>query len=625
MTYDDDLYLDPRAAEYAARSAAIQREREIMNGVELSVLHHSDIKPNHIVLVSRLGMEAFLRQPVESPGLDNKFITNVSLQISNLSLWLTLGGDPATRQLLDTQRFQAHRLPPELEHLRPLYIETCNRETALWSSVSKTKLAFDAYMNSAGDGPTIAKTFFQNPDLFLQSTDFARIFRASPKNDLSLAQKTGVNITPVELQKPGEALAQGENVDRVLRALVAIGTCERPELGELRDRPGWKFLFEERGGVEERKYIGDPSKWQKDKRTEGDLKREKGDRGLLTKYGNIFARAESAEAQKEIREALCELVGGDRLAVEEAYRLFRITGLAAKFGILTLYDAPGDDIGRPDRSKAKVKIVQEGWPASSDVTTQYMNFRAYIIKQTRAGHFGGPYNTRGRYDKIMGDFFTNTVYEDKDNPDVDGKPTNKRTLWELMWGYADDPRNSNPDLRKGEKALKLGDVKWEELDENVMRKFYTTIFFAAGEGRLAEILMRESWQPKDLGQDSWEKTMLALNVLITPQLIYKEFRGRSFKDMKNGADSIKKETFWNGIYQGIVKNSTKANQDMLQKNGGLGDVGKTTQQSMEAIRDSVWNTRDLPPEVIDAFVDNYYSGRDFHGDPARSKSGVLNT
>jgi hypothetical protein len=428
-------------------------------------------------------------------------------QVKRIENWNKIIAEQKTKnkELLQLAESQRESLAKELRS-----------ESAYLASQAKFFREFDQYESTGGSVDEIAKGFLVPTSLHVQSWDLATVFRAGPKLKLRNGEAAS------QFKERSEARHWGDDVDKAMRAYYIIGLCERPkELKALKETPGWKLLFPTL--EEERMWLGDINRWTEVKRTEemysnefedgkrGSFKFSKEQRDVLgigdefsslTKFGNKWAHKENTKERNELRAVVTAMVGGNKSAEEFAYRFFRLSGMAAKFGGETYWDG----------SKKTWVYAVEGFPAGSDDLTKMTVTREHQLKDSMSGHPIGPHRTRGKLEKVVDDFFTFAT-PIKDIAIMDNRSERikkaKRTIKELWWGYSD------------EKAHKLSEIDWESYPPEIWRDHKLRIFFGGRSSNSAKGLgfyqkwTKVGWDPRDLMQtEFWEQVNKDLNVLV---------------------------------------------------------------------------------------------------------------
>ena len=139
--------------------------------------------------------------------------------------------------------------------------------------------------------------------------------------------------------------AMGDMIVSAWAIFNAVGLSEKPELfKQFVDLKGWNrhVLADPSKSAE---WFGNPSGWAKDvesggRRESGDWDKEKGSRGHLTHWGNVFVR-EDFETPREFRRKVIEYLGGSetaKQAVELGWRYFKLFASADYVGYEWYYD-----------------------------------------------------------------------------------------------------------------------------------------------------------------------------------------------------------------------------------------------------------------------------------------------
>ena len=412
----------------------------------------------------------------------------------------------------------------EAEDDRPHLVKELERCASEMLARSKLDLLYGRYLAAGGSVDEFANEYLIPVPYHLKPNDFQVIFTLPPFLYTKPNQPLPENLANTEY-----AREFGRDVDIAMRVMVVITLCEKPEeLEELMKRPGWNLLGLNPNQI--REYVGDVGGWTKGDRSKDAIKTET--RGKLTKHGNIYARGESVEQKREVEDAIVEMVGGNKAAVEIATRFFRLFVIAAEGGGERFHDG------------AKTSIQLEGFPETDDLTKLALT-AMWQDKQEAAGHFFGPVKTKGEYKRLVVNFLKFAGYE-TDNQVVDGE-TKYRSLWEQWWGYEADG------ARPRENALRLGEGKWDKLNADVFRDFLLRVFIAGRKdvGLFAK-LTNNSWTPDPLvNVKFWEEFKRDLNVVVNNQLITEgKFRGTKEDDVKAKVKAEKKRfltTFREGI------------------------------------------------------------------------------
>ncbi len=351
----------------------------------------------------------------------------------------------------------------------------------------------------------------------------------------------------------------GANIDKVYRACVVVGMCEDPiKLKQMRNKPGWKLLFET--PEKEKEFLGNVDEWDEVRTVKTDLatkkvvydslKREKESktRDGIAKYGNLWARAETTEEAEEFRKSLLELVGGDELALHLGMGIFKIWAGDAEHAAMII-----EKDGKPTAQF-------EGWPNASDLA-KLTHFNIWQMKQTAANHPCGPRETRGKVQKLLVSFPKFNVIEDSNG--------NKKTLYEEMWGY-------------GGEAKSLGDASWNKMLPDVWNDWGTRINLPAGgkdgNGLFGWLKSEKVAKPEELLADSyWEFVRLNLNVVINEQLLTDgQLSGTDSKELGDRVTKLRKEIaniYWSGI-QSLPETNTWINNEVDMQVQFIGVVNR---------------------------------------------------
>ena len=378
--------------------------------------------------------------------------------------------------------------------------------------------------------------------------------------------ETLFNLPPLE--DAGRPL--GENIDRVVRACMAVGMCEDPTaLQVMRNSPGWKLLFKD--ALEEIRYFGKVERWDKERIITTDKstgavvydslksENERGSRCGLSAFGNIWARPETSAEADKFRARLVEFAGGDELAVDLGLAIFKTWALDAEYGAMY--------VAKDGRKNA----LLEGYPNASDLV-KLRHFSVWQTKQNAAGHPCGPRDTRGLIKTIFTSFPKFATTENTNGE--------KRTIYESMWGYSDEP------------ALRLGSINWGGVVTDEQNNWGTRINVPSGgkegNGLFAWLKSESADKPDQLLKDSfWELFKLNLNVAINDQLVLDgRLKGSDPKEVAILVAKMKKyiaTTYWKGI-QSLPEAATWLNESVSLQ---VPLLGKTV------TREKKWTVRDL--------------------------------
>lgn len=446
-------------------------------------------------------------------------------------------------------------------------IRELTNEAGLLVTRFKFASLFRTYEQNAGSVEKVAELFLYPAMYHPQAEDFKALFNADaslyidPTKDLpeKLERREGglyfINEQS-EAVRLKEADKLGDNIDLAMRVYFVVGLTENPQaIRELKGKPGWKILFPTE--EDEKRLLGDIDQWYagvgskdgKIQKTKAHTKAYKTHkhRGLLSRFGNIYARAEDAATMQELRATVRELAGEE--AEEIAFRSMRMFGVAANMGSEYYWD--------PD--KKNWKIEQEGFPQSDDMV-RIMNTREWHLKNDAAGHPCGPKSTRGKYERLATDFFSFTTVD---------TPKGKRSLKEMWWGYTDEP------------AKKLGELPWDELPKDVLGKWFLRVFHAARKGGFFDKITNISWDPRTAGNpETWEQIKKDTNILISDAVVANGW----LKGKEGWFDT--EATRWKIVFRqnvvSIFDDPEGRRQNMwILRNGGAGVEGEPGHTTLE--------------------------------------------
>lgn len=483
--------------------------------------------PQEVRVATRGFVETIVETDRESFGADYKYDTQTYLKI--------LKG-------LEKKAKKEHKKPFEDEYRR------CAQEISVVSQLMYWMNTFNAVGKSMGELGSRFDTMSTGTLMYPEA--FQAVF----------------NLPSVEA-----GVSVGSKIDKVVRACMVVGMCEDPKkLKEMRNRPGWKFLFETT--EKEAEFLGNMDEWDEvrtvttdpaTKRTVYDsLKKEKdgGKRKGIAKFGNLWARAETTEEAGEFRKSLLKLVDGDELALHLGMGIFKIWAGDAEHAAMII-----EKDGKPTAQF-------EGWPNASDLA-KLTHFKIWQMKQTAASHPCGPRETRGMVQKLLVSFPKFNV--------IEGPDGRKKTLYEEMWGY------------EGEEAKRLGDASWNRMLPDVWNDWGTRINLPSGgkdgNGLFGWLKSEKVSKPDDLLADSyWEFVRLNLNVVINEQLVTDgELLGKDSTKLGERVAALRKEIaniYWQGI-QSLPETNSWINNEVELQVPLLGAVNRkqkwTTKQLIE--------------------------------------------
>ena len=383
--------------------------------------------------------------------------------------------------------------------------------------------------------------------LRMKVEDMWKIYRTNAGSAEKMAE---IFLYPVDGMMTAEDLEKlfnlpdfGHKIDKAMRLFYVIGNCAKKEkMIALMDTPGFKKLFPE--GENDplfRGFIGDPSGWVEDnERTEETYKEE--ERGLLTKHNNIFSRKENVEAKRELYENIAKFI--DLMALRESggfegksfeeikeviqnfethketvdamktgMKLFKMFGLAARAG---------------GEKYSNGKIELEGFPETDELAT-LMNFALWQKKQDGSKFDCGNEVRIGKADRAI------TCFMGMLN---EGEGQHKRTFLEKWWGYKED------NLGPREDAIDLGDMRWLEQDENIMRGWFLRVFFAGRKDGFVDVWKERKYDDITMfGDPAFIKGLNKLwAILINENLVaHGHFRN---KVLEKGDDYMERKVKW---------------------------------------------------------------------------------
>ncbi len=538
-------------------------------------------RPAQVVWEVRNMVEVATLAPAEAPEYDNQFMRlQFYWALLGLQRKLALVGDPVVSFLgyspdrVGTSQFR-YCSGPEIESMRSV-VET---ELAFYVAMSKFNAVYGRYEANGGSIDQVANNFTIPIAYHLQARDLNAIFNAGP----TVVVDSSVNKLPENLRNSEEITPFGANVDRALRAYFVISLCEKTkDFLDLMGMPGWSLLSsgieleirenldgpitvvdnlgnlqgEVRSGesvkwiktidgfgrksyevelkdgskgliselsvskvIDENFLYGNPRAWRNGRRESKSLAQEKDYRGVLTKYGNIFAHAETEEERKEVRTAVLKYIAnGDKLAEEVAFRMFRLFGMAAHGS----YEKYSDGLD------------QEGFPTTDDMV-KIMQTKIWQEKQTKGGHNCGPDATKGEFERFAVDFLRYTAVDTDKLGDGFGTVatgTKTRSFFELWWGYFAD------EIGQTEKAHRLGELPWEKMPPHMFRDWMLRIFYAGKkDGGMLSNFTSQTWSGELLlTEDFYEGFNKALNIMVQPAIMLNgKFRGSKDEDFRDGA------------------------------------------------------------------------------------------
>ena len=374
----------------------------------------------------------------------------------------------------------------------------------------KENSMWDMYFSNIENLPGLAKFYFTAATI--SNKDLETTYNLGFVGELGETKSKG----GVEFDK--EKIV-GQMQDCALRLYEAIGYSEKKDnFINLTKEDGWKYVIDHSLSEEEKnrifkEWFGNPSGWveygkrkldeENDKKNDVKIEEGKGDRGKLTKHGNIF-RGETSQNIQEIRSGVVEFLGGGdaaKLAEKLAWRKFRVLGLASQYG-----NEPYvvDD-------KGKWQWMTEMGGDVSDDMVKVINPQAYQLTYARKFRGGGPAGSLGKIKPFAVDVFRGVVFG-KGYKLPDGSIIDRDiSLRELMW----------------KKGLRLGDIDYGALSERPLIRPYLSVFMAGkgkelGGGAFDKMTDEDAPPSPDIlvSPGTWHGLWKALDVGITSAVVF---------------------------------------------------------------------------------------------------------
>jgi len=253
----------------------------------------------------------------------------------------------------------------------------------------------------------------------------------------------------------------GKRINLAMRLLYVVGNCEtREKMEKLMKRSGYKKLSEALGQDKMLKLVGDIGRWttkkDRNKKTVDD-ETKNGVRGDLTARGNVFAADFPRGVDDETKVIMViEKVVGDPDAVRVAHRIFKLWGLADRFGVETYGKLPtAEEIIAQLEAVQSGKQTYEQWREKADSWSDLLSIPGEPVASDLGKLFWPQY---WRLKDILKDRPAGPIYTyDKTErlclslPElvkIEIALKVPRSLDEVWWGYED------------EDAKDLGEIEW---------------------------------------------------------------------------------------------------------------------------------------------------------------------
>ena len=417
-----------------------------------------------------------------------------------------------------------------------------------------------------------------------------------------------------------ELKSVGEMYDTALRVWeVVIGLSEKPnELQSFRERPGWQYLFpgstKDTITNEERKWVGDVSKWHRgyrvdekgkieevresnskgfrkpifDKDYENELRerrkklKEGGDterkrspeeelreieeelreieeereepRGLLTNFGNIIAHTHGylqPEKLEELREEIRRFLGGGEGSTPQLKRIVK----RAEERAFRLSRTWGSADGRGWEIYLTRKNGKPEYKLQMDMGPGIGSDYLKIMKPTLYRWK----NAARRRD--AGAVYTRARYKSFMEPltrtlsyksDIEGHDYPKqRTIEELLWGYSkQEKQEGKPELPK-EPAHRYGEIEWRKFGNYAESNFFLRPFMIAREKvGVYDLTRKADWTAKELYDMTNHDWWEQYMKRIQVGLTSSVIAKGAFRGKNESEIEDEKKRLWNGIIVG---------------------------------------------------------------------------
>lgn len=328
----------------------------------------------------------------------------------------------------------------------------------------------------------------------------------------------------------------GDSVDFAMRLLfIAARSEKKSKMLGLKETPGWKDIVfaGDRAGKEE-EWIGKIDEWEEDDQREKDTTKDE-KRGILTKWGNLFAKGSLSEEKRLLR--VIEEIVGDKDAVRVAHRFFKISGLAAEEGIERyekLYE-PNKTLLLKGQPVDLLGLELNGEPTTDDLA-KIIHFRGYREKELSKNRSAGPEITLDKPElERLATSLLRLAYSKTDH--------GVRSVFEQWWGYSAEGHMPK------ESAKKLGEIDWtvkvpkdfegltpdsEEVAQEVWN-IYALFLFLAGRKEpikgIYDFLYAEDFDPNTfLRKDFWKHKNKFLSLVLRGDVIVKGEYKELYKD-----------------------------------------------------------------------------------------------